>query len=204
MSIWIVGYTEARINGSWHCIDFFQHDAKGQLHLVPCITGQSYAKHALEWDCGMQYLMGVPDELSEMVRKECTGADGVLYGAEEMKWHDWYVIEGSWFERVDFSIPEFCGFFPRQEISKLLSHPDDFDLAVEHMISVEEYQKLDAEAKKAYQYYEYTDTAGSRAIIQEFYQAVMDRFRAYNRDVSWREEALRIKLEDVRVLILES
>ena len=204
MSIWITGYTEARVKGSWRCIDFFQYDAKGRLRLVPCITGQSYTKHALEWDCDMQYLMGVPDELSDEVRGVCTGQDGVLYGAEEMKWHDWYIIEGSWFDQVDFSIPEFCGFFPRQEISRHLSHPDEFNLDIERMISVEDYQKLDGEAKKAYQYYECTDPSGSRAIIQDLKQAVMARLWAYNQSVPWNEEELRIKLEDVRILILQS
>ena len=71
------------------------------------------------------------------------------------------------------------------------------------MISVEEYQKLDGEAKKAYQYYEYTNPAGNRAILQEFKQAVMDRITAYNRNLAWKDENLSISAQNVRVLILE-
>lgn len=29
MSVDITGYTEAMINGKWHCIDFYQYDSKG-------------------------------------------------------------------------------------------------------------------------------------------------------------------------------
>ncbi len=72
------------------------------------------------------------------------------------------------------------------------------------MISVEDYQKLDAEAKKAYQYYECTDPSGSRAIVQDLKQAVMARLWAYNQSVPWNEEELRIRLEEVRILILQS
>ena len=203
MSIWLTGYTEALIQGKWHGIDFYQHDAAGHLHIVPCITGQSFVRQALEWDCDMQNLIGVPDGLSDEVRKECSGSDGVLYGTEEQRWHFWYTIDGSWFERVDFSIPESCGFFPRQEISRYQSNPDEYTLDEEKMISVEEYQKLDAEAKKAYQYYEYTNPAGNRAILQEFKQAVMDRIMAYNRNLTWKDETLSIGAQNVRVLILE-
>ena len=203
MSIYITGYTEALILSKWHCIDFYQHDASGKLHIVPCITGQSFVRQALEWDCNMQNLMGVPAELSDEVRKECTGPDGILYGAEEQRWHYWYIIDGNWFERVNFSIPESCGFLPRQEISNYQSNPDEYAIDIEQMISVKDYQKLDGEAKKAYQYFEYTDSSGNRAILQEFKQAVMDRITAYNRHVFWEDKNLCISVKDVRVLILE-
>lgn len=151
----------------------------------------------------MQNLIGIPDGLSDEVRKECTGSDGVLYGTEEQRWHFWYTIDGRWFDRVDFSIPESCGFLPRQEISRYQSNPDEYTIDEEKMISVEEYQKLDGEAKKAYQYYEYTNPAGNRAILQEFKQAVMDRITAYNRNLAWKDENLSISAQNVRVLILE-
>lgn len=48
MSIWVDGFTEARINGKWHCIDFHQYDMDGKLCHILCITGQSFVYHALE------------------------------------------------------------------------------------------------------------------------------------------------------------
>ncbi len=65
------------------------------------------------------------------------------------------------------------------------------------------YQNLDGEAKKAYQYYENSNPAGNRAIMQELKQAVMDRITAYNRNLSWKDENLSISAQNVRVLILE-
>ena len=58
MSVWLDGYTEAKVNGQWQCIDFFQQDVKGRLRIVPCVTGQSLVKQALEWDCDWQYPAG--------------------------------------------------------------------------------------------------------------------------------------------------
>ena len=69
---------------------------------------------------------------------------------------------------------------------------------------MEEYQELDAEAKKAYQYYEYTPSYGSHSIHREFYQAVSARIQAFNRNLAWEDEGSAIGLRDVRVLILES
>lgn len=204
MSVWLEGYTEARVNGQWRCIDFFQQDIKGQLKIVPCVIGQSMVRQALEWDCDCNYVMGVPDGLSDAVRKECTDSNGVLAGTETPRWGSWYVIDGKWFDKVDFSIPEYCGFFPRQDISRQLSNPDEDSLDEEHMLSVGDYQALDAEAKKAYQYYEYTPPHGSRHILQELYQAVAARVAAFNRALAWEDEGSAISLRDVRVVILES
>lgn len=66
MSIRMTGYTEARIEGQWRCIDFHQYDTKGQLHHIPCITGQSMVAQALEWDCDLQRI-GAPTDLSDEV-----------------------------------------------------------------------------------------------------------------------------------------
>ena len=46
MSVWVIGYTEAKINGKWHCIDFYQYGTDGTLHHVPCIEGQSRKHHS--------------------------------------------------------------------------------------------------------------------------------------------------------------
>ena len=48
------------------------------------------------------------------------------------------------------------------------------------MLSVEEYQALDAEAKKAYQYYEYTDPSGKGltvfAVRPLFYLSINSKY----------------------------
>ncbi len=186
MSVWLEGYTEARVNGQWRCIDFFQQDIKGQLKIVPCVIGQSMVRQALEWDCDCNYVMGVPDGLSDAVRKECTDSNGVLAGTETPRWGSWYVIDGKWFDKVDFSIPEYCGFFPRQDISRQLSNPDEDSLDEEHMLSVGDYQALDAEAKKAYQPNQFRCVW----LYKGKFQLVEDEYSTSNDSPAWRQPKL--------------
>ena len=121
----------------------------GKLCHIPCITGQSFVYHALEWDCNLQDLMGVPDDLSEEVRKKCSADDGVLYGTGDQNWYRWHVLEGSWFNTVNLEVPESCGFFPRNDVCRYLSNPEDHELNSEEMLSIEDYQALEPEVKKA-------------------------------------------------------
>lgn len=203
MSIYVTGYTEARIKGKWYCIDFYQYDSKGKLSHVPCITGQSMVRYALEWDCDLQNHMGPPEDISDGVREKCSNDQGVLYGTGELNWCHWYIVEGQWFSKVNLNLPECCGFFPRQSVSRYLANTDDNEIDKEKMLSIEEYQALDAEAKKAYQYFEYTSPYGSRRILHDFKQAVMERMWAYNSSLTYEDRDLEIGLNDIRVLILE-
>ena len=82
MSISVTGYTEAKIEGKWYCIDFFQYDMNGHVHHIPCIEGQSIVHTALQWDCDMDCI-GVPTDLSPQVKAECTDRDGKLFGEDD-------------------------------------------------------------------------------------------------------------------------
>ena len=203
MSIWITGYTEARIKDKWHCIDFYQYDTSGQLHHIPCIEGQSLVREALEWNCKVDDIMGPPDDLSDEVRRMCTSKEGVLFGTGDQRWYSWRIVEGSWFAKANLSLPETCGFFPRQDVCDYLSNPDENELNLEKVLSAEEYQALDPEVKKAYQYFEYTDPSGSRRILHDFKSAVIERISAFNDNLSWENRDQEISLDKVRVLILQ-
>ena len=48
MSRHVIGYTEARIDGKWYCIDYFQYDMAGRVRHIPCIDGQSLVYSALD------------------------------------------------------------------------------------------------------------------------------------------------------------
>ena len=74
---------------------------------------------------------------------------------------------------------------------------------MEGLLSVEEYQALDPEVKKAYQYFEYTEAFGSRRILRDLKQTILDRVRAYNESLSWEDHDREITLADIRVLITE-
>ena len=201
MGINVTGYTEARINGKWHCIDFHQYDSQGQLHLIPSIAGRSSVAGVLEDECSMDRILGAPEDLSEEVRRLNTATDGTLYGSGEQIWISWHIIEGEWFKKANLDFPEYCGFFTRQNISLYLGNPEENTLNPEEMLSAEEYQALDVEGKKAYQYYEYTEPYGNRAILRSFKQAVVDRIKAFNRYLSWQDGKQEITFDDVRILI---
>lgn len=202
MSIWVTGYTEARIKDKWYCIDFCQYDIKGQLHHVPCIEGQSFVRQALEWDCQMDDMMEPPDDLSEEVRRMCTSKDGELFGTGNQRWYSWHIIKGSWFAKASLGLPETCGFFPRQNVCDYLSNPDEVEMDTEKVLSIEEYQELDAEAKKAYQYFEYTDPSGNRRILHDFKSTVLERINAFNDILPREERDQEITFDRIRVLIV--
>ena len=140
MSISVTGYTEAKIEGKWYCIDFFQYDMNGHVHHIPCIEGQSIVHTALQWDCDMDCI-GVPTDLSPQVKAECTGREGKLFGEDDPHWIPWHTVRGSWFGSVDLDQPEYCGYFPRQAVADYLSNPHDVTLDESDMIPVEEYYK---------------------------------------------------------------
>lgn len=202
MSIYIKGFTEAKTDGKWRCIDFFQEKADGSMQYVNCISGCSTEKHILDWNCNPYALNCPPDDLSEGVRTACTSRTGVLCGTDPSK--DgcyWYEISGYWFKNADLSIPEYCGFFPRQKLGDYLRNPEENNLDTDSVLSVEEYRKLPPEEKQAYQYYEYDEPFGELQTLRRFKDAVQSRIEAYNRDMP---EERMISFSDIRVLILES
>lgn len=197
----VYGYTEARIDGKWYCIDFYQHDMEGNLHHIPCIEGQSMVYSALDWDCDVQRI-SPPDDLSELVRSACTGKDGKLFGDGDTYWFPWHMVRGRWFSSVDLDQPEYCGFFPRQIVADYLSNPEDNEIDGDNMLSPGAYRALPEEERKAYQYYEYTSTWGNRAILRRFKQAVLDRISVWNNHIAWHSRNQEISLSDVRVLLI--
>lgn len=148
MSRNVLGYTEARIKGKWYCIDFFQFDAAGHIHHIPCLEGQSMVYTALQWDCDLEPIR-VPTDLSDQVRESCTGRNGRIPGEDDPHWNPWHMIRGSWFGTVDLEQPEYCGFFSRQDVTYHLSNPSENEINENNMLPVEMYHNLPDEEKKA-------------------------------------------------------
>ena len=99
-------------------------------------------------------------------------------------------------------MPEHCGFFPRQAIVNYMSNPAENDLDMEVMLSIEGYQALEAEVKKAYHYFEYTSEWSGRQILRELKDAVQFRVVAFNRVRDFQKQDIAITLNDVRVVLL--
>ncbi len=202
MSTIITGYTEALVENRWVNIDFFIYDQRGELKIVPCIEGHSFAYDALAQNTSMYWLSTAPDDLSNAVKKASTLPDGTLIGADHDCDHMWFCIDGTWFQKVNLNMPEHCGFFPRQAIVNYMSNPAENDLDMEVMLSIEGYQALEAEVKKAYQYFEYTSEWSGRQILRELKDAVQSRVVAFNRVRDFQKQDIAITLDDVRVVLL--
>jgi len=200
MSTHVIGYTEAKIDGKWYCIDFFQYDKTGHIHHQPCIEGQSMVASALDWDCEIDRI-AIPTDLSEQVRATCTGSNGKLFGESDPHWNPWHMVKGSWFASVNLSQPEYCGFFPREDIANYLSDPSN-PLDENCMLPAEDYHELSEEERKAYQYYEYTAPYGNRQIMRDFKECVLARIKAWNNEIAYCDDHAEINLSDVRVLII--
>ena len=202
MSVRVTGYTEAHIENRWVNIDFFIYDQHGKLKIVPCIEGASFTFDSLERDTSMYRLSTAPDDLSTAVKKEGILPNGELMGADENDYCRWFCIDGSWFQKVNLNTPERCGFFSRQAVADYLSNPDEHDLDMETMLSIEGYQALEAEVKKAYQYFEYTSSWSSRQKLRDLKDDVLSRIVAFNRARDWEKKDIAITLDDVRVVLV--
>lgn len=202
MSTIVTGYTEACVENKWVNIDFFVYDQRGELKIVPCIEGASFTYDILERDTPLYWLSTAPDDLSDAVKKVSTFPDGSLIGTDDDYAHMWFCINGSWFQKVNLNMPEQCGFFPRQAVVNYLSNPSENDLDMEVMLSIEGYQALEVEVKKAYQYFEYTSEWSSRQILRNLKDAVMSRVVAFNRARDYQKQDIAITLNDVRVVLL--
>ena len=201
MSTNVTGYTEAKIGEKWYCIDFFQYDMAGRIRHIPCLEGQSMAYAALQWECDMDRI-SAPDDLSEQVREACTGKDGKLFGEGDPYWNPWHIVRGNWFESVDLTQPEYCGFFPRQAVADCLSNPGENDINEDEMLSAQDYHDLGEEEKKAYQYFEYTPSWGNRRILRDFKENVIARINTWNSEIAFCKEDMQVGLSDVRVLLI--
>lgn len=200
MSVDVIGFTEAKIQGKWECIDFYLPDKDGTMHLVPCIRGGSSTHYTLRTDCDL-WRLREPLDLSEPVRKNMTNEDGNIYGLMGNGYTAWHVIEGSWFANVDLQQPEYCGFFKRQDVTRYLSRIDEYDLDENEMLSIDDYHELPDDEKIAYQYMEYTPYYGNRWILRDLKNSVMSRLNAYNSVIAIEDGLKELEFADCRVVL---
>lgn len=190
-------YCEARIGGRWHNIDFYQRPIGRDLMISPVIWGKSAIGAALNW-----YIIPTrirKDDISQVTR-----------AAESDKSDDWQwqYIPGSWFIDKDLDAPEFCGYFPRQEVLDYKAGLADL-ICTEDMLDTEAYLALPDDGKIAYQYFEYTEKWGARHVTQMIKHAVECRIRAAN-DWLWsipkdeRGDTDSIGWSDVRLIVYTS
>lgn len=168
MGITYTLYCEAKIGDKWYNIDFYQRPLDGAPKLTPVIWGKSVIRSAIDW-----YVHPVPLDAGTL--------SDVTRGQESDKAQDyqWKFIPGSWFIGKELDTPEYCGYFPKQEVLDFKSGLTDM-ICSEDMLDTEAYLALPDEGKIAYQYFEWTEEWGPRYVLKLIQHGVEERIRACN------------------------
>lgn len=190
-------YVEAKIDGVWHSIDFYQKTASGKFGLIPIISGKSFLGGALRWE-GLLGATLPYQELSEEIRSQF----------KDYKDPDQWGFFDFWEElgNRDFEKPEFVGFFPNDAIAAFEAGCDEALSAAasegDYFAPID-FAKLTPEAQRGFRYYEWTEPFGYHDTLRRIKRGVLDRINAYKNEL-W----LNVEGEDppkfdgpVRVLI---
>lgn len=189
-------YAEAKIDGVWHSIDFYQRTTSGKFGLIPIISGKSFLGGALRWQ-GLGERITYED-LSDEIKENFKKYDDFPY----WEFFDFWEELGN----RDFEKPEFVGFFPNDAIAAYEAGDDEALTAAANdgdYFAPIDFAKLTPEAQRGFRYYEWTEPFGYHDTLRRIKRGVLDRINAY-KDELW----LSVKGENppkfdgpVRVLI---
>lgn len=201
MSVSVDLFTELKVNGRWVCIDpwiiysgedIAHRDVK---HLLPLLSGGS-AVYWIVRDIEMTAMK--PRDLSGTLQAELhLGDDDRVYG-----------IPGYYFASRDFDVPEYCGYFPRQEVLSLRNDPG-YEVNTDEFLPVQQYLELSADAQRAFEYMEYTEPWGERDICRRIERGIKIRlgaFEDYGQHYDGEKRAYvpdfdRVGWSDLRVIV---
>lgn len=196
MGIYYELYVEAKIDGVWHSIDFYQKTTSGQFGLIPIISGKSFLGGALRWQ-GLGSRIPYED-LSDEIK------------ANFKKYEDFPFWEffDFWEElgKLDFEKPEYVGYFPNDAINAYEAGHDEALLAAANegdYFSPIDYANLTPEAQRGFRYYEWTEPYGYHDTLRRIKRGVQDRIAAYENEL-WLnvKDGIPPKMDGpVRVLI---
>lgn len=203
MSVYVTMYAQAKVNGVWRSIDYWQRSINGQLVRVPVMMGQStLAMVVRECDAiqrtGLQY---VAPEIAEMITENHDGV--TLFQGISL-----YELNGSDLIGRDLDQMEICGFFENSDVAKYKADPNYPIWEVEYL-SPREYNALAKEAKRAYTYLEVTDPYGEFATLKRLRAALIDRVNTFNDPCLYNTDSKtwhfehEITLADAKIIITE-
>lgn len=189
-------YCEARINGVWHNIDFYQRPLVGIPMLVPVIEGQSAVGSALRWYANPMPIKS--EDLSAMTRSQ---------ESDRAESWQWLQIPGSWFADKDLNSPEFCGYFPKQDVLDYKSGLIDM-INTEDILEAEAYLAFPDDGKLSYVYFEYTEPWGYKDVMNRIKTSVELRMRGcsswlYKLSNEVRGDTFDLDWNDIRVIVFQ-
>lgn len=199
MSVYVDVYTDAWVDGKWVNIDLYTYypssdPKRPNFHLVPAVSGQSAVMSALR-DISNQTPLH-HDDLSAKLQSCIRNSEDLALRA----------VPGYWFAQKNLDKPEYSGYIPRQSILNYeagISNDPDPGCDI---LTASEYRSLNPDEQQGYQYYEWTESWGTRDIwrrIKDGIQLRLNAFEDYCRQ--WDGTAKKflpdqIGWEDVRVV----
>lgn len=203
MSVYCAGYLEAKLDGKWRHIGYFQREKSGELKMVPIINGQSTIL-SLFRDCSAWQPVTYKYIDQEMLlsyfsfsEEEKDKLDKVL------EYATFYVCEGRDLRKYVDIKPACCGFFLKSDVYQLERDPGVIEYP--EYLSAQEYEALSEEAKKAYMYYEYMDPYGDDMKMKQLAARVSDCIDTFNDSCIWDKDDWNhnwpeISFEDCRIV----
>lgn len=173
MSVYVDVYAQAKIKGVWRSIDFWQKNIDGEYRRVQILTGSSTIAQAVRDIDGVYpiHISQVADEIRSVISHT---DDGALFTGDTV-----YQLPGEDLLQRDFSQPDCCGFFPRDLIAKYKADPS-FELWECERLYPDEFQELDKDTRKAYEYFEIQNPFGEYAVAKKIKGGLIDRVNAWN------------------------
>lgn len=201
MSTYYNFYTEANVNGTWYCID------PRVLQLERGDRAMSYVINNTYWNGSRSYFSEAYDKLEEIasrIKLEDTSAEFRMH--KILNWNGDDSKIAPYYDQILYAIPyrrlcelyerskrpENCGLYKKSDIA--LYEDGTLEDLYEREIDPEKYSALVDEARRIYQYYEWSDPMSWRFQIPILYKLVEARIREFE-DVNFLE------CDDVRILM---
>lgn len=204
MSTYYSFYTEARIGGTWYCID------PRVLQLERDGRPMSYVLNNTYWSGSRSYFGEAYDKLKEIASKtkfEDTSAEFRMHKIIDWSGKDEDVAP--YYDSILYAIPlsklnglyeeskrpDECGLYKKRDVTLYMA--GEIEDLYECEIDPEKYSMLAPEAQKLYQYYEWNYCMSWKFQIPILYKLVCSRIREFE-DVNF------LDCDDVRVLMYAS
>lgn len=182
-------FTEAKVNGTWVCINAMMTKMTPDAHPIIAPTFHTDARQHFEKaylhlkDDGHSFeVADISEKLKDSITEWIDPEDSVRIA----------VGYDSILKLLNTAGKEHCAFALRSEVT---AFENDENEEIWEYVSANEYRQMDEELKKAYRYYEWNDRSGAYRYYDDIQKKVASQLQ------DWKEINPGEKIEDVRILL---
>lgn len=202
MSVYCIAHLEAKLDGEWKSIDHFQKSKSGEMKRVPLLWGQSIVYSMASSSARSKWYRVSRDFIGKELQEDYPFVADLF--SETRDYRGYYILDGKDLEKYRLDRPDICGFFLKEDIYR--REEDYEELDADSCLTVEEYEELSPEAKKAYVYYEYTEPYGETSIMKDLKNAVSYCVSTFNDECRYDEDYKNswpeITFNDIRLVMI--